>query len=200
MPRSVRLEYEGAFYHVMARGNRCQAIFRDDADRRFFLHAFGEACGRTGWRVHAWALMSNHYHLFIETPELNLVVGMKWLQNAYTRRFNARHREWGRLFGDRYKSIPTEARAGEYYAALADYIHLNPVRAGLVKRARGEDLLDYPWSSLRAGYAAPPGKRAPWLAVEAGLDALGIALFDLSTAADPEAAAQTNFELINAAW
>ena len=98
MPRSVRIEFPGAFYHLMARGNRRQPIFADDDDRRFFLKALADACEMTGWRVHAWALMSNHYHLMIETPEPNLVEGMKWLQNAYTRRFNTRHRLWGRLF------------------------------------------------------------------------------------------------------
>ena len=101
MPRSIRIEYPGAFYHVMARGNRREDIFRDETDRKFFLKALGEVCGMTGWRVHAWVLMSNHYHLFIETPEANLSAGMKWLQNAYTRRFNTRHRAWGRLFVQR---------------------------------------------------------------------------------------------------
>src|SRR6266481_2567508 len=98
--RGIRIEYAGAFYHVMARGNRRGRIFHDDVDRRFFLQTLGEACERTGWRVHAWVLMRNHYHLMLETPEANLIEGMKWLQNTYTRRFNSRHRLWGRLFGD----------------------------------------------------------------------------------------------------
>jgi REP element-mobilizing transposase RayT len=110
MARSVRIEFAGAYYHVMARGNRREAIFLDDDDRRFFLKTLSEACGRTGWRVHAWVLMGNHYHLFIETPEGNLVEGMKWLQNTYTRRFNIRHRKWGRLFGDRYKAVLVEGK------------------------------------------------------------------------------------------
>jgi putative transposase len=175
MARSLRLEYEGAFYHVMARGNRRQNIFRDDTDREFFLRTLGEACGRTGWRVHAWVLMGNHYHCFLETPEPNLVEGMKWLQNAYTRRFNTRHREWGRLFGDRYKAVPVEGRQGEFYCTLADYIHLNPARAGLVHFHKGEDLLSYPWSSLARGYASLPRSRPPWLAVAEGLSAFGFA-------------------------
>jgi REP element-mobilizing transposase RayT len=88
------------------------------AQMEFFLATLAEACGMTGWRVHAWVLMSNHYHLFIETPEPNLVAGMKWLQNANTRRFDVRHRKWGRLFGDRYSraerdSLPQAARRGE---------------------------------------------------------------------------------------
>jgi REP element-mobilizing transposase RayT len=94
VPRSIRLEYPGAFYHVMARGNRRERIFTDDTDRRFFLGALAEASGMTGWRVHGWVLMSNHYHLMLETPEPNLVAGMKWLQNTYTRRYNTRHRLW----------------------------------------------------------------------------------------------------------
>jgi REP element-mobilizing transposase RayT len=85
MPRSIRIEHPGAFYHVMARGNRRENIYRDDDDRRFFLKALAQGCEMTGWRVHAWVLMSNHYHLLIQTPEPNLVAGMKWLQNTYTR-------------------------------------------------------------------------------------------------------------------
>jgi REP-associated tyrosine transposase len=99
MARSLRVEYAGAYYHVMGRGNRHEEIFLDE-DRRFFLKAVAEVCAQTGWRVHASVIMGNHYHLFIETPEANLVEGMKWLQNTYTRRFNVRHRAWGRVFGD----------------------------------------------------------------------------------------------------
>jgi REP element-mobilizing transposase RayT len=157
----------------MARGNRLEKIYADDDDRRFFLATLAEACGMTGWRVHGWVLMSNHYHLFIETPEANLVEGMKWLQNAYTRRFNVRHRKWGRLFGDRYKAVVVEGAAGDYYRTLLDYIHLNPVRAGIVAPARGQGVMDYAWSSLAGGYAQPPGRRAKWLAAAHGLAVLG---------------------------
>ena len=174
MPRSLRIEYPGAFYHVLARGNRREAIFRDDLDRQAFLRGLGEACGSTGWRVHAWVFLDNHYHLVIETPEPNLVAGMQWLQNAYTRRFNTRHRLWGRLFGDRYKAVPVEG-AGYYYETLLDYVHLNPVRAGVIVPAQGPSLLDYPWSSVAHGYARPPRQRPPWLAGEAGLAAFGCA-------------------------
>jgi putative transposase len=169
MARSIRIEYAGAFYHVMARGNRRERIFRDETDRKFFCQTLGEACGRTGWRVHAWVLLSNHYHLMVETPEPNLVEGMKWLQNTYTRRFNSRHRLWGRLFGDRYKAILSEGRSDYYYNSLMDYIHLNPVRAGLVRIEDGQSVRDYPWSSLAAGYAVPARKRLPWLAANEGL-------------------------------
>ena len=169
MARSIRIEMAGGFYHVMARGNRREKIYADDDDRRFFLATLAEACGMTGWRVHAWVLMGNHYHLFIETPEANLVEGMKWLQNAYTRRFNVRHRKWGRLFGDRYKAVVVEGAAGDYYRTLLDYIHLNPVRAGMIDPRRGESVLDYPWSSVAGGYALPPGRRAKWLVAAHGL-------------------------------
>jgi putative transposase len=174
MPRSLRFQYPGAFYHVLARGNRREAIFRDDIDRRFFLKGLGEACASTGWRVHAWALLDNHYHLLLQTPEPNLVAGMQWLQNAYTRRFNTRHRLWGRLFGDRYKAVPVEG-SGYYYETLLDYIHLNPVRAGLVAPRREESLLDYSWSSIAQGYGLPPRQRPKWLAAEDGLAAFGCA-------------------------
>ena len=178
------------FYHVMARGNRREKIFADDDDRRFFLGTLAEACGMTGWRVHAWVLMGNHYHLFIETPEANLVQGMQWLQNAYTRRFNVRHRKWGRLFGDRYSraerdSLPQAARraravargnavivegsAGDYYRTLMDYIHLNPVRARIIEPRGGQSVMDYPWSSVAGGYALPASRRAKWLAAGHGL-------------------------------
>ena len=151
MPRSLRLQFADAYYHVMARGNRQGAIFLDDDDRRFFLHAVAQACSRTGWRVHAWTLMANHYHLFIQTPEANLVAGMAWLQNTYTRRFNVRHRMWGRLFGDRYKAVVVDGREPGYYRTLLDYIHLNCVRAGIIRPGRKQSVLDFPWSSVAGG-------------------------------------------------
>src|SRR5260221_7525339 len=92
MARAIRLEYAGAVYHVMARGNRGDPIFRDVQDRRVWLETLGEACQKTGWRIHAYVLMGNHYHLLLETPEANLVEGMKWLQGAYTQRHNTRHK------------------------------------------------------------------------------------------------------------
>ena len=120
MPRSLRIQYPGAHYHVMARGNRREAIFADDDDRRFFLHTLGQACQMTGWRVLAWVLMDNHYHLFLQTPEPNLVAGMQWLQNTVTRRHNVRHKKWGRLFGDRYKAVLVEGDCGPYGQTLSN--------------------------------------------------------------------------------
>ena len=86
MARSLRIEYAGAVYHAMARGNQGGLIFQDDPDRRCFLETLGEACEKTGWRIHAYVLMGNHYHLLVETAEANLVAGMKWLQGTYTQR------------------------------------------------------------------------------------------------------------------
>ena len=172
MARSIRIEYPGAFYHVMARGNRRKEIFRDEEDRRLFLQTLAQACEMTGWRVHAWVLMGNHYHLVIETPEANLVAGMGWLQNSYTRRFNVRHRLWGRLFGDRYKAVLVGG-TGYYYETLLDYVHLNPVRAGLIDLGRAGGVLNYPWSSVAAGHALPAHARKPWLATESVLAASG---------------------------
>lgn len=80
MARALRVEYPGAIYHVMSRGNHGDPIYRDDKDREAFLKCLGEACGKTGWAIHAFVLMGNHYHLLLETPKGNLVAGMKWLQ------------------------------------------------------------------------------------------------------------------------
>ena len=173
MARSVRVEFPGAFYHVMARGNRREPIFLDKEDGKQFVKALGEVCAMTGWRVHAWVLLSNHYHLMIETPEPNLVAGMKWLQNTLTRRFNVRHRAWGRVFGDRYKAVVVEGGQRFYYETLMDYIHLNPMRAGLVRVGTGESILNYPWSSVAMGYGVPANKRAKWLAAGEGLSVFG---------------------------
>ena len=168
MPRQVRIEYPGAFYHVMARGDRREAIVKDDADRKTFVRTLGESAERAGFRVHAWVLMSNHYHLLLETPEGNLSKGMGWMQNAYTRRINVRHGLWGHVFGGRYKAILVEP--GNCFWALLDYIHLNPVRAKMVQREDG--LEKFVWSSLR-GYLQEPEKRVPWQETEMGLTVAG---------------------------
>ena len=147
MPRSVRIEYPGAVYHVMCRGDRREAIFQDDADREMFLATLAEMCGRTGAFIHSYVLMSNHYHLLVETPTGNLVAGMKWFQGTYTQRFNVRHRLNGHLFQGRYKAIPMETERPEYFRVVSEYIHLNPARAGLLER-REPKLVGYRWSSF----------------------------------------------------
>src|SRR6516162_11615931 len=97
MPRQVRIQYPGAIYHVMSRGNRRQDIYLDDVDRQDFLKTLAEACQKTGWQVHAYCLMSNHYHLVVETSNANLVAGMAWLQSTYTIRLNHRHKLIGHV-------------------------------------------------------------------------------------------------------
>ena len=170
MPRKPRVEYAGAIYHVMSRGNRQQAIFLTDQDREVYLDTLGEACERTGWKVHAFVLMGNHYHLLLETSEANLVVGMQWLQSTYTARFNAYHRERGHLFQGRYKAIPVEP-GGEYFSTIATYIHLNPARM------KGYDfekqkLEAFRWSSYPVYTGMVPGFE--WLSVSRVLGNLGM--------------------------
>ena len=147
MPRGVRIQYPGAVYHVMCRGDRREAIFGGEADREMFLGTLAEMCGRTGIWIHSYVLMSNHYHLLLETPEPNLVAGMQWFQGTYTQRFNARHRLSGHLFQGRYKAIPIEGKRPEYFRLASQYIHLNPVRAGLLAAGK-PDLISYAWSSF----------------------------------------------------
>ncbi len=171
MARSLRVEYAGAIYHVMNRGDRREAIFVDDEDRRRFVGTLGEVCERAGWQVHAYCLMGNHFHLVMETPQPTLVAGMKWFLGTYTQRFNARHRMRGHLFAGRYKALLVDGTEDFYLRVVCDYVHLNPVRAGLV--AKDKDLVDYEWSSYPQ-YLKPPRKRASWLRVDRLLGELGI--------------------------
>jgi putative transposase len=176
MARQARIQFENAIYHVMARGDRRERIVEGDRDCQMFLETFGEACTKTGWLVHAWVLLSNHYHLVLRTPQANLVAGMRWLQNTYTRRFNVRHQFWGHLFGGRYKAILVEGDefgSGDYLSNLVDYIHLNPIRAGVVNGTT-QSLLDYRWSSLSRGYAVSARKRPPWLKTDDGFGVVGL--------------------------
>jgi putative transposase len=157
MPRRARIEYEGAFYHLLCRGDRRDAIFLDNEDRQGFLTTLGEACERSGFVVHSYVLMDNHYHLLLETPAGNLVAGMKWFQGTYTARFNARHRLRGHLFAGRYKAVLVEGEEPAYGRVVSDYIHLNPARAGIVN-AKNPQLRTYKWSSfpIFCGEGKPP--------------------------------------------
>jgi putative transposase len=150
--RPIRIEYAHAVYHIMARGNQGQQIYTDDGDRKMWLATLVEARRRTGWRIHAWALMGNHYHLLVETPEPNLVSGMKWLQGTYTQRFNARHRQRGHLFQGRYRAVPVDVEEPEYFQTVSTYIHLNPARANFDSdwRAKAIGLSVEQLSPLRA--------------------------------------------------
>ena len=171
MPRKMRVEYPGALYHVMSRGNRGERIYLDDVDRQDFIKTLAEACQKTGWQVHAYCLMRNHYHVVLETPNANLVAGMAWLQSAYTIRLNHRHKLVGHVLSGRYKAQVVEGSGDGYLRTACDYVHLNPVRARLLK-AR-ERLLAYPWSSLPA-YLAAPEHRPGWIRVDRLLGEHGI--------------------------
>jgi len=111
MARKLRIQYAGAVYHVMNRGDRREAIFHDDHDRQCFLETLAEACAKTGWQVHAYCLMPNHFHLVVETPQANLVAGMKWFLGTHTSRFNRWHKLFGHLFSGCYKALIVEGGA-----------------------------------------------------------------------------------------
>lgn len=143
MPRPLRIEYPGAVYHVMNRGNYRAELFCQETAGASFEGTLFQACSRFGWRLCAYVLMSNHYHLALETRDANLVAGMQWLQSTFANRFNRMVRDRGHVFQGRYKALLIEADSS--LLRVVNYIHLNPVRAGLVTV---ETLKDYPLSSF----------------------------------------------------
>jgi len=154
MGRAWRIEFDGALYHLMSRGNDGQSIFLSDADRELFLTTTGEMSDRFDIDIFSYVLMPNHYHFLIRTNRANLIKAMHWLGTTYTRRFNNKNFKQGHLFQGRYKSILVQNDA--YVIQLSCYIHRNPLRAKIVNR-----LIDYKWSSYR-DYAY--GKKGPdWL-------------------------------------
>jgi len=171
MPRALRIEYPGAIYHVMNRGDRREPIFRDDKDHRRFLDTLAETCSKTDWQVHAYCLMPNHFHLVVETPNANLVAGMRWFLSTYTARFNRRHQVFGHLFSGRYKALIVDASGNGYLKTVCDYVHLNPVRAKLLLSE--QKLRDYVWSSWPE-YLKPAEQRPCWLRVDRLLGELRI--------------------------
>jgi putative transposase len=144
MARKLRVEWSGACYHVINRGNYRRDLFLVQGAAASFETCLFEAAGRFCWRLHAYVVMGNHFHLAVETPEPNLSDGMQWLQATWAARFNRFRGETGRPFQGRFKALHVEP--GHALAQVAHYIHLNPVRATLVTIDR---LTDYPWSSLR---------------------------------------------------
>jgi putative transposase len=155
MARPLRIEFPGALYHVTSRGNARAPIFEDDGDRRLFLHILGEVVESCRWLCHAFCLMTNHYHLLVETPEANLSRGMRQLNGIYTQRFNRVHERVGHILQGRFGAVLVEREA--HLLELARYVVLNPVRAGLIDDAEG-----YRWSSLPATLGIAPAPR--WLA------------------------------------
>jgi len=157
MARPLRLEYEGALHHVTSRGNAREAIFLVDPDRELFLQVLADTVARFGWICHAYCLMTNHYHLLIETPDANLSRGMRQLNGVYTQAFNRRHLRVGHVLQGRFKAIVVEKES--HLLELARYVVLNPVRAKAVRSVR-----DWPWSSYRA--TAGIGKVPSFLTVD----------------------------------
>ena len=157
MARAWRIEFEGALYHVLSRGNERRDIFFGDHDRRLFLDILGEMAPRFEVDVFVYVLMDNHYHLLLRTRRANLSRAMQWLGVTYTNRLNARHSRSGHLFQGRFKNMIVQNDA--YLLQLSYYIHRNPLRAKMVER-----LADYHWSSYRV-YAY--GQQVPeWLHTE----------------------------------
>jgi putative transposase len=164
MARQWRIEYKGALYHIMSRGNEGRSIHSDDVDRDLFLSLLGEMSERFGIEIHSWVLMSNHYHLLVKTRQANLSRGMQWFGVTYTRRFNLKHNRSGHLFQGRFKNLLVENDS--YFLRLSCYIHRNPLRAKMVKR-----LAAYEWSSYRTYAYGEPGP--DWLETDLILSQFG---------------------------
>jgi REP element-mobilizing transposase RayT len=151
MSRPLRIQFPGALYHVTSRGDGREAIYRDDRDRIAFLAVLAHTCERFNWVCHGYCLMTNHYHLLVETPDANLTLGMRQLNGMYTQRFNRRHARVGHVFQGRYHAVLVQKES--HLLEVARYIVLNPVRAGLVRSPRS-----WRWSSYgaTAGLADTP--------------------------------------------
>ena len=160
------IQYPGALYYVINRGNYRSDIFASEGAREAFLTCLGQACEMTGWRVHAFVVMRNHYHLALETPAANLVEGMQWLQSTYATRFNQLRKERGPVFQGRYHAILVQD--GAHLGAVAHYIHLNPVRASIVEPSAATN---YRWSSLH--WLTKQYARPSWLSFSNALASVG---------------------------
>lgn len=173
MARPLRIQYPGAVYHVTCRGNERREIFRDDKDRKTFLEILSQSIEIYNIRLYSYILMSNHFHLLIETPFGNLGEFMRHFNITYTSYFNRRHKRVGHLYQGRYKSIVVDK--DEYLSVLSRYIHLNPIRTKQVKGKAGEEkieiLMNYNWSSL-PGYITK-GKKEKIIDYEKVLDEYG---------------------------
>ena len=157
MARPLRLEFAGALYHVTSRGNERKAIYFDDTDFKLFLALLGKVCEQCNWVVHAYCLMTNHYHLLVETADANLGKGMRQLNGNFTQAINRKHKRVGHLFQGRYKAILVDKDT--YLLELSRYIVLNPIRANMV-----QSVDNWPWSNWHSvmGLTASPS----WLATD----------------------------------
>lgn len=164
MTRPLRISFPGALYHVTMRGNAGADIFQDEVDRAGLLTVLGDTAVRYNWLCYAYCLMTNHYHLVVETPDGNLSLGMRQLNGVYTQRFNKRHKRPGHVFQGRFKAILVEKE--RYLFEVCRYVVLNPVRAGLIM-----DPSQWAWSSYQATVNA--SKTQPWLAHKALLSRFG---------------------------
>ena len=159
MTRPLRIEYSGAVYHITSRGNEKKAVFKDDQDRINFLNTLQHVNKRYNWLCHAYCLMTNHYHLLIETPDGNLSLGMRQLNGVYTQLFNKRHQRTGHLFQGRFKGILIQKDS--HLLEVCRYVVLNPLRARI-----GESPKEWKWSSYNAfaGKAKPhPSLTTDWV-------------------------------------
>lgn len=160
----MRIEFPGGLYHVTSRGDRREDIFLDDADRQQWLMLLGHVCGRFDWRCHAYCLMSNHFHIVIETIQGSLSAGMRQLNGVYTQWHNRAHGRVGHVFQGRFKAIVVQRES--YLLELARYVVLNPVRAGMCATPE-----QWRWSSYNASIAcapAPPWLQTSWLLAQFG--------------------------------
>jgi putative transposase len=185
MARKLRIEYEGAIHHVINRGNYRRDLFESPGAAKAFLDVLFKASEKFGWRVHAYVLMRNHFHLAVETPKPTLGEGMHWLQSTMATRFNRLRSESGHLFQGRYKALLVQDFTA--LARVVDYIHLNPVRA---KVLTPEQVTAYRWSSMHALLKGPRPNtlnaldwlqsRGGWRDDKAGLGAYAAYLLDIA--------------------
>ena len=166
MARSLRIEKANGVYHVINRGNYRQDLFINEGSHLAFESCLFEACEKCGWVLEGYCVMTNHFHLVIRTPEGNLVYGMKWLQSTFANRYHHYRKVHGKLFQGRYKSLIVEEES--YLGALLHYVHLNPVRAGMMDVA---GLRGYRWSSY--WYLQHPAKRPAFMDLSGCLEAAG---------------------------
>ncbi len=166
MPRGPRIEYPGAIYHVINRGNYRSDVFGTAGSAKRFVETLQETVQRFEWELGAYVVMRNHFHLALRTPHPNLSAGMQWLQATFATRFNRMRGERGHLFQGRFKALPLENEG--VWARVAEYVHLNPLRAGIVEN---EHLVKFRWSSLGRFVQ---GERFPGLEATAWLKTLGL--------------------------